>query len=90
MHLQTVWQVAQVTRSLLSSSEQEPHLPASSPWKLAGGSFFPQFPMPSLETVLSSWQWVVSDVVKDDSDGKAGMVGSSGITPKREISNIIG
>lgn len=46
--------------------------------------------MPSLETVLSSWQWVVSDVVKDDSDGKAGMVGSSGITPKRAISNIIG
>lgn len=46
--------------------------------------------MPSLETVLGSWQWVVSDVVKDDSDGEEGMVGSSGITPKRAISNIMG
>lgn len=46
--------------------------------------------MLSLETVLGSWQWVVSDVGKDDSDGKAGMVGSSGITPKRAISKITG
>lgn len=90
MHLQTVWRVAQVTRPLLNSSEKEPNLPGFCPLKLPGGSFFPQFPMPSPETVPGSWQWVVSDMVKNDSEGKAAMVGSSGTTPKGGISNIIG
>jgi hypothetical protein len=90
VHLRTVWCVAQVIRSVLNpflgkSPTHQCPLSLEAPWRLLS----PQFPMPS-ETVPGSWQWVVSDVARNDSDGKTGMVGSSWMTPKGGDVDIIG